>query len=169
MFKQWGSVTCLMSVVLFAAAAGVPFLAGCAEQQGPTVTDSGTAARANGTAPRARAAADSGIDWNRLTRQAVNANRPVYILFTAPWCPHCRDFERDTLTRSDVRPSLNRVIYIKANFDREKPLAHRFGFTAIPSGVLLRPQNNELVVVDKHVGGLSPAGFVSFLNQAHRR
>jgi thiol:disulfide interchange protein len=162
MFKLLGLVRRHVFMCGLAAAAGLMLLAGCSEQQGGAMTDSGTYTAASGTP-------SSQINWNRLTNRSVSENRSVYLLFTAPWCPHCREFERDTLSRSDVQQALGRVIYVRANFDRERNLAHRYGFTGIPSGVLLRPQNHDLVVVDKHVGGLSPARFINFLNQAAAR
>jgi len=105
------------------------------------------------------------IDMNRLAYQSRNQGKPVYILFTAPWCPSCRDFERDTLAQSDVCRALdNDVIYIKANLDQNKPLAKKLKVNGIPAGLLLTPAKDRVRIINRHDGGLTLAELEKFLN-----
>jgi thioredoxin-like negative regulator of GroEL len=144
--------------------AGLIFAGSCSEQPRWRAYEKGYSTKALSQPGKLGPATE--INWKRLTDRAAAENRPVYIHFYASLCPLCWNFEVGTLLTPDVKQTLRRVIYIKANVDRERILAYRFGVSHTPAGVLLRPRNHELIVVDKHLSGLPPAQFIDFLNQA---
>src|SRR4051812_27416287 len=41
--------------------------------------------------------------WNESVRRSQATRKPALVLFTADWCPACREFEGRTLVRNDVR------------------------------------------------------------------
>ncbi len=171
MSMLWGSVTRRFVVILLLCTFGF-LVCGCSQDTSPTVAYSGPSRSTmteGGTSANGPAATGETVNWDRLTSRAVSRNKPVYIEFTAPWCPNCRVYERDTLSQSEAKRALNQVIFVQANFDRNRNLADQFGVTGIPTGVLLVPQNNQLKMIDKHVGGLSVDGLIGFLDQAKSR
>ncbi len=147
--------------------AGLIFAGSCSEQQRWRAYEIGSSTRA--LSRPGKLGPNTEINWKRLTDRAAAENRPVYIVFCASLCPLCWTFEVGTLLTPDVKQTLDRVIYVKANVDRERILAYRFGVAHTPAGVLLKPRNHELIVVDKHFEGLPPAQLIDFLNQAFAR
>jgi thiol:disulfide interchange protein len=57
--------------------------------------------------PSTTFAAD-GVDahWDTVANRCKDSGRPTVVLFTAGWCPHCRDLEDNTLSRNDVQQEL---------------------------------------------------------------
>jgi thiol:disulfide interchange protein len=47
-------------------------------------------------------------DWEQAIAQSRATGKPALVLFTADWCPSCRQFESEVLSRSDVRERLER-------------------------------------------------------------
>jgi len=42
-------------------------------------------------------------DWDKSVEQSRASGRPALVLFTADWCPACRQFEGDALADADVQ------------------------------------------------------------------
>jgi thioredoxin-like negative regulator of GroEL len=130
------------------------FISACSQEQTPI--------RRSGDGGAAR---PSAINMDRLAAQAKDQGKSVYMEFTAPWCHYCKKFQNEVLSTAQSQQALKKVIFVRANFDREKPLARQFGVKAIPTGLLLKPRNGQLQAVDRHVGGLSQSEFVRFLSR----
>lgn len=86
-------------------------------------------------------------DWESATAEAKKSGRPTVVLFTADWCPPCKDF-KVTLSRDDVAK------YLRENFslvvvdltDRGGPNTRRaaeFGVQGIPTLILYDGQGRE--------------------------
>jgi thiol:disulfide interchange protein len=153
--------------LIFIFTAGLVFAGGCREKERWPAYEIGYSTKA--LSRPGKLGPNSEINWKRLTDRAVAENRPVYIVFCASTCPMCWTFEVGTLLTPEVKQTLSRVIYIKVDVDRERILAYRFGIAHTPAGVLLKPRNHQLIVVDKHLDGLPPAQLIDFLNQAIAR
>jgi len=52
------------------------------------------------------AADGTDVDWDTAVQQSRNSHLPTVILFTAGWCPACRAFHGDVLSRDDVQSEL---------------------------------------------------------------
>jgi thiol:disulfide interchange protein len=128
------------------------FVSACSQQESPGMRDGSTPVR-------------SRIDLDRLAAQSQAQGKNVYMEFSAPWCHFCQKFHRDVLYTSESQQALRKVIFVKADFDRDKALAHYYGVRSIPSGVLLKNQNGRLQVIDRHTGGLDQAAFIRFLSR----
>src|SRR4051794_1432571 len=44
-----------------------------------------------------------GGNWDTAVAQSRSTGKPAVVLFTADWCPACRQFESETLSRADVK------------------------------------------------------------------
>ena len=57
--------------------------------------------------PRASLAAEGwGSDWDQAVVSSQQTGKPALVLFTADWCPACRQFESQVLSRTDVKKFL---------------------------------------------------------------
>ncbi len=139
-------------VLVLVGAMVLSFCSACSQQEAPAMRNGATAT-------------GSAINLDRLAAQAKDQGKSVYMEFTAPWCHYCKKFQSEVLSTSQSQQALRKVIFVRPNFDREKPLARQFGVKAIPTGLLLKPRNGRLQVVDRHVGGLSQSAFQKFLSQ----
>ncbi len=164
--RIWSKRSQRCSLILFFAA-GLVFAEGCREKERWPAYEKGYSTR--GLSRPGKLGPNTEINWKRLTDRAVAENRPVYIFFCASLCPVCWTFEVGTLQTPEVQRTLGRMIYIKANVDRERILAYRFGIAHTPGGVLLKPRNHQLIVVDKHLDALPPDQMIDFLKQAFAR
>src|SRR4051812_38909214 len=45
-------------------------------------------------------------DWDKAVERSKTSGKPAVVLFTADWCPSCRAFEADALSRGDVKKYL---------------------------------------------------------------
>jgi thioredoxin-related protein len=86
----------------------------------------------------------------------VPVARPVVLMFSASWCPQCKHFETEVLSRQEVKDALNLFDFRIINSDSDKEAVKKYKVTALPT----------FVKVDggKHVGYMQPSEFVSWLN-----
>ncbi len=100
--------------------------------------------------------------WNESMSRAKKNARPFVVEFTAVWCKPCETFEREVLSRPDVKRELERVEFLRLDYDSELGRRHarRLGIDGIPT-VALIGANGQLE------GGLRGAAsaerFLSFL------
>jgi thiol:disulfide interchange protein DsbD len=79
-----------------------------------------------------------GSDWDQAVAQSRATGKPALVLFTADWCPACKQFESETLSRSDVRAELERnfTLVTVDLTEQSGPNARRvqaFGVQGIPT------------------------------------
>ncbi|MDH3585131.1 MAG: thioredoxin family protein, partial [Phycisphaerae bacterium] len=111
-------------------------------------------------------------DWHEQIDPALAAatesRRPVLVYFTADWCPPCRSFKKNVLTRKDVQD------YLSANFeqalvdlsDRRGPnnfVAQRYGVRSIPTLLVLTPEGGQ---VQRQAGGFDSPRFLAWLKRS---
>ena len=97
--------------------------------------------------------------------------KPMLVLFTADWCPPCRQLKKDVLTDSQVAADLrDSFVLVKIDLtDRSSPnnsVAQDFGVTGIPA----------LMAFDKHgqpidtiVGGVPKSVFTQWIDTCKSR
>ena len=87
-------------------------------------------------------------DWDRAVEQAKTSDKPALVLFTADWCPACRQFESETLADPKVQEYLkeNHTLVVVDLSDRAGPNNQRardFKVHAIPTLILFDRSGEE--------------------------
>jgi len=88
-------------------------------------------------------------NWNESVRRSQTTRQPALVLYTADWCPACRQFEAITLVRADVRNQMqSRYTPIMVDLTRpdspNQALARQYKIEAIPTLVLYNADGREL-------------------------
>jgi YHS domain-containing protein/thioredoxin-related protein len=93
-------------------------------------------------------------DYGEALRTAVEAKRPVWIQFTGPWCPNCHKMDRETFRNPKVIERLTKHFVIaKISCENDAELALSFGFTQLPSSVLI---SHDGKILARHEGFADP-------------
>lgn len=96
----------------------------------------------------------AGIDWirpqtlaevDRAFESARARNQPVFLFWTAVWCPPCNQVKSTIFTRADfIAKSRSFVpVYVDADSPSGQALGQRFNVTGYPTMVLLNPEAQE--------------------------
>src|SRR5262245_31954970 len=77
-------------------------------------------------------------DWDQAVEKSQSTGKPALVLFTADWCPSCRQFESSTLHDSSVRQFLSEnytlvVIDLTKQDGPNMERARDFGVSSIPT------------------------------------
>lgn len=82
------------------------------------------------------------------TMLIYNTQKPIFVLFSAPWCGICNTF-KDTFTKLSENPLFkDSIMFITINFDKAKNLCSRYKVDRIPTFLYFQDSN----VVRKDIG-----------------
>jgi thiol:disulfide interchange protein len=137
-------------LVVLGVLMSLSFISACSQEQEPILK--------NGVK-------SSSVDLDRLAARAQAEGKNVYMEFTAPNCIFCWGYNSGVLSSSESQQALKKVIFVQVNYDQNPSLAGRYAVSAVPTGLLLKPQNGQLNVADRHTGGLSQDRFVKFISR----
>lgn len=72
---------------------------------------------------------------------AARTQRPVVLVFTAPWCGHCRTYGANVLTNPRVVAASRRFVMVRVDIDQRRDLNQRYGAegTYVPRTMFFRP------------------------------
>jgi thiol:disulfide interchange protein len=106
------------------------------------------------------------VPWNHSFDAVVGQGKPIFVDFTADWCPPCQELKRTVFSRQDVADTLaGNFQPLKVDLtnpgEPENALARRFEVEAIPTLFLLRADGT---VIKKHTGIMEPDEFLAWLN-----
>jgi thiol:disulfide interchange protein DsbD len=98
-----------------------------------------------------------GIVWEPFSperiEQAVKTNKPVFIDFTAEWCPNCKAIEAAVINTAPIAAAFKEksVVTIKADWTRFPPVItewlNKFNRAGVPVYVLYRPGETQPIVL----------------------
>jgi thiol:disulfide interchange protein DsbD len=107
-------------------------------------------------------------DLDREVSTASAAREPVMLDFYADWCVSCKEMERETFTRPEVRSALSRVRLLRAdvtaNSVDDQQLLHRFQIYGPPTIAFYDSQGKERREF-RVVGYMKADDFVAQLRQ----
>ena len=115
----------------------------------------------------------SGIDWdeNLITayHRALAAGKPMVVLFSVPWCEHCRDLDAHVLTTSAMQPFAAQAIFVRVNPEKDKNaenLANSLKITGYPTVAVLQASRASIDEKARVVGAMDAGEFTSQLRNA---
>ncbi len=82
--------------------------------------------------------------------QATQQGKPVMLVFSADWCPFCRQLERETLTDGEVARLAQRFVVFRVDMTSSNPpsetveLAKKYGAEGLPTVAFLAPRGEWL-------------------------
>ncbi|HTN49760.1 MAG TPA: thioredoxin family protein [Burkholderiaceae bacterium] len=140
------------------AAVVLPLIAACTKA--PEVQPPAPAARkAEIEWVHASAPADIDGAFGRARQEA----HPVFLFWTAAWCPPCSQVKSTIFTRTDfIERSRSFVpVYVDGDTPSGQSLGRRFGVSGYPTMVLLRPDGSEIT---RLAGSVDPAKYMQVLD-----
>lgn len=123
--------------------------------------------------PTAPVAASPGIAWvrpqaaadvDRAFMDAKARNQPVFLFWTAVWCPPCNQVKSTIFTRPEfIEKSRSFVpVYVDADSPSGQVLGERFKVRGYPTMVLLQPDGRE---VTRLAGSVDAAKYMQLLDR----
>jgi len=112
-------------------------------------------------------AAEKLAGWTANLPSAIQAARtnakPVLVYFTATWCGPCKMMAATTLQDAGVKQRLTSVMPVLIDIDEEPTLSQRYEIQAVPTFVLLNPQEEE---IHRRSGYMEATQFGAWLEQS---
>ncbi len=105
-------------------------------------------------------------DWDAAVTRAAKTDRPLLVAFHIAGCPPCQEMKRDVYPRADVADALADWVPVLIEADDQPRVAAMFNVEAFPTYVAVTPTGQ---VIDTLIGGVSPAGFIRFIQVARAR
>jgi len=107
-------------------------------------------------------------DFAAASVRSDTSGRPMFVLFTADWCPPCRTLKQEVLARGEVADQLEATtvpVYVDLTDPNaeQSSLARRFGASAIPTMLVMDARGT---VIDRMVGAPDARGFLRWLDDA---
>ncbi len=147
-----------MRTLTVSAAAMLIVIAGCSKAPEPPTAPAGSQkAQIQWVRPAAMADVDSAF------ARAKAGNQPVFVFWSAAWCPPCNQVKSTIFTRSDfIDKSRTFVpIYVDGDTPSGQALGQRFRVGAYPTMVLLRPDGTEIT---RLAGSVEPTKYMQVLD-----
>ena len=83
-------------------------------------------------------------DWESAKTEAVKLHRPLFVYFTAAWCPPCQEMKKTTWADKTVKTALEKFVPVKVDVEAHPEIAEKFGVNAMPTYVILSEQGEVL-------------------------
>jgi thioredoxin-like negative regulator of GroEL len=101
------------------------------------------------------------LDFEAASSKARAEDKLLVVDFTAPWCPSCKEMDKQTWPDEAVVKWIGEhAVAIQVNVDKQPELVKRFGFEAIPTMIFLK----DVTELDRYTGFKSPEEFLGWAN-----
>ena len=102
-------------------------------------------------------------DVEAALADAAERRVPCFLDFETVWCGPCKLMDRWVYTARDVAAAAEGIVCVKVDGDERKDLKERYAVDAFPTGILLRPDGEEIA---RFSGYRSVEAMAAFLAQA---
>jgi thioredoxin-like negative regulator of GroEL len=100
-------------------------------------------------------------DFAAASAEAKQANKPLFLYFTASWCEPCQRLKTTAWASEDVEKALSSYVPVKIDIDEHPDLAKKYPSQSIPHFVIAQPDGTLL----RQQMGAGPINeFVAWLN-----
>jgi len=122
-----------------------------------------TSTASSGSSPIAWVKTDASTDIDAAFAAARSANKPVFLFWTAAWCPPCNHVRATIFARDEfVAKSRSFVpVYVDGDTPSGQALGKRFNVSGYPTMVLLTPDGSEVTRLE---GSVEPAKYMQLLD-----
>jgi len=72
-------------------------------------------------------------DYTAAKAEAIAANKPLLVYFTASWCDPCKSMKRTTWNDESVKAAMEPYVPVKVDVDTNRDLADRFRIQSVPN------------------------------------
>lgn len=105
----------------------------------------------------AAAPAARGVHWHHdlqaAHKLAVASNKPLLIVFGAPWCGYCQKLEQETLADPSLAKFVNtEFIAVHQDFEKDHRVAEILEVKSLPTSVILNSDADLLGTIVGFVG-----------------
>ena len=114
-------------------------------------------------AERAEAPVAFRHDVEAALADAAQRQVPCFLDFETVWCGPCKTMDRWVYTARDVVAAAEGIVCVKVDGDERKDLKERYAVDGFPTGILLRPDGEELA---RFSGYRSVEAMVAFFARA---
>lgn len=100
------------------------------------------------------------LDSDNFIEEVYTCKKPVLIEFFAPWCEHCKEFEKKLSFLAEQYN--NKIKFVKVNIENNQELSDRFQITKLPTCLIF----NGYEITDFIIGTVTIDVFKQVLNEA---
>jgi thioredoxin-related protein len=102
-------------------------------------------------------------DIDSAFSRAIAEKKPVFLFWTAEWCPPCNHVKSTIFTREDFAAKSRAFVpvYVDGDTPSGQALGKRFNVSGYPTMVLLTPDGNEVTRLE---GSVEPAKYIQLLD-----
>ena len=86
------------------------------------------------------------------------------LVFKAVWCGPCRIIKKIIDAYIEQHPEVkDRIEFLDVDDERNRDLAVHYGAMSIPTMLLMKDEDENQIIIERHVGQMSPAQFAEFV------
>lgn len=95
--------------------------------------------------------------------RAISSGKPLFVDFTATWCPDCQELKRTAWADSAVAKELaDHYVAVSVDIDKNPAVARSYDVRAIPTLMVLDPRSGKILKDDRQ-SPVSPNGVLQWL------
>ncbi len=84
-------------------------------------------------------------NFDSAISEAQNADKQIFTVFSASWCPACQQLESETLVDEKVIQKLSQnYVAVKIDVDTNPELSSKYGVYSIPTVIIMNSNGDEI-------------------------
>jgi thioredoxin-related protein len=92
------------------------------------------------------------LDYKVALQKSKDAQKPLLIFFTSPWCYYCREMERKVFQNKDIISILNeRFLLVEVDISRQKDLKEDYRINYTPTSLFLDIRGKPIIDVKGYI------------------